>query len=81
MLPFALPFIAASMTLTRRQSNCVQNYTCYVNTIFLLEDLLEERNLELHVRRVQTRKIYIDVSHEMWEFPVLPEKINMKTYL
>lgn len=49
--------------------------------IFLLEDLLEERNLELHVRRVQPRKIYINVSHEMWEFPVLSEKIDVKTYL
>lgn len=28
-----------------------------------------------------TCKIYINVSHEMWEFPVLSEKIDVKTYL
>ena len=49
--------------------------------IFLLEDLLEERNLELHMRSMQTGKIYINVSHEMRKFPVLPEKTNMTTYL
>lgn len=49
--------------------------------IFFFEDLLEERNLELHVRGVQPREIYINISHEMWEFPVLSEKINIKTYL
>ena len=69
------------MTLTRRQSNHVRNFTCYVDMIFLLEDLLEERNLELHMRSMQTGKIYINVSHEMWKFPVLSEKTNMTTYL
>lgn len=49
-----------------------------MNVIFLLEDLLEERDLELHVRGVQSREIHINISHEMREFPVLPEKINIK---
>ena len=48
-------------------------HTCYVNAVFLLEDLLEEGNLELHVRSVQPREIHINITHEVWEFPVLSE--------
>lgn len=51
----------------------VIHHTCYVNAVFLLEDLLEEGNLELHVRRVQPGEIHINVAHEVWEFPVLSE--------
>lgn len=49
----------------------VIQHTCYVDTVLLLEDLLEEGNLELHVRSVQPGEIHINISHEVWEFPVL----------
>lgn len=49
-----------------------------MDAVFLLEDLLEEGDLELHVRCVQPRKIHVHVAHEMWELPVLPQKVNME---
>lgn len=51
----------------------VIQHTCYVDAVLLLEDLLEEGNLELHVRSVQPREIHVNISHEVWEFPVLSE--------
>lgn len=51
----------------------VIQHTCYVDAVLLLEDLLEEGNLELHVRGVQPGKIHVNISHEVWEFPVLLE--------
>lgn len=51
----------------------VIHHTCYVDAVLLLEDLLEEGNLELHVRGVQPGEIHVNISHEVWEFPVLLE--------
>lgn len=51
----------------------VIQHTCYVDAVLLLEDLLEEGNLELHVRSVQPGEIHVNISHEVWEFPVLSE--------
>lgn len=52
----------------------VTQHTCYVDAVLLLEDLLEEGDLELHVRSVQAGKIHVNISHEVWEFPVLSKR-------